>query len=240
MGCSSNQFFGGHFELEDNMFNYYRYIVAFLGFLVHFNIFQTRMNLYIGIIEMSGSTHFNWTENEQATIMSSYFYGYMIPMAFCGSLVAVCGAKTLSVYGTVFAGLLTAVFPYVIKHNFTAGFIIRLLTGIVHAPIQPAMQEMLIPWSPHNEYTRLYFIQVSGSLIGNFVSFFIGGTFIALFGWENLFIIGGLFSIVTGLLYKILVELRPEECKFVNAEEIKFIRLAFTKLFSKTFLVSSD
>lgn len=207
------------------MFNYYRYFVAFLGFLIHFNIFQTRMNLYIGIVEMSSSTKFNWTESEQATMMSSYFYGYMIPMAFCGSLVAAYGAKTLSVYGTVIAGLLTAIFPHVMKYNFTAGFIIRLITGIVHAPIQPAMQEMLIPWSPHKEYSRLYFIQVSGALVGNFVSFFVGGVFIALFGWENLFVIGGLFSVGTGVIYKIMVELMPEDCKFVNAEEVKFIRL---------------
>ena len=205
------------------MLSHYRYLIALLGFAVHFSIFITRMNLYIAIIDMADLPQFNWTERDQSLMMSSYFYGYTVLMAFSGSLVAWIGAKRLVVGGTVLAGLATCIFPWVVKYSFTVGFILRLLTGVLHAPIMAAEQEILIPWSPHNEYSRLYFVQVSGALIGNFACFAIGGSFIDHFGWEKLFIYGGLFSSVTGLVYYFLVEERPENCRWATHVETAFI-----------------
>ena len=53
----------------------YRFIVAGMGFMIYFNMFQIRMNLYLAMIAMQNTTHFNMTDNQQATLMSGYFYG---------------------------------------------------------------------------------------------------------------------------------------------------------------------
>ena len=59
-----------------------------------------------------------------------------------------------------------------------------------------------------------------GSLTGPILCYFIGGPFIERFGWENLFIWGGILGIFSGILYSCLVEAEPEQSKLVCEEEL--------------------
>ena len=59
-----------------------------------------------------------------------------------------------------------------------------------------------------------------GSLTGPILCYFIGGPFIERFGWENLFIWGGILGISAGILYSCLVEAEPEQSKLVCEEEL--------------------
>ena len=76
---------------------------------------------------------------------------------------------------------------------------------------------------------RYFFVIVSyqvdlGSLTGPILCYFIGRPFIERFGWENLFIWGGILGIFSGIVYSCLVEAEPEDSKLVCAEELAFIQ----------------
>ena len=163
-------------------------------------------------------------ENEQATMLASYFYGHLSFMMFGGSLVARFGPKPMAVGGTVLAGIASLIYPWTVKFSFILACILRVIMGAAHALLMPALQAILIPWSPHHEMARFFFAQGSGVFVGTVGSFYVGGLFIQRYGWENLFIFGGLASVVTGVIYYFVVESMPENSKFVSEDEVAYIK----------------
>ena len=145
-------------------------------------------------------------------------------MIFSGTIIAHLGQKTIAVSGTVIAGVGSFIFPLVIQQSFPAACFLRGAIGMSHATLMPALQAMLIPWAPHHESSRFFFFQGSGCLVGSVGSFYMGGPFIRRFGWKNLFVMGGVSSITTGLLYSLLVHTTPEASRFVKKDELEYIK----------------
>ena len=202
----------------------YRYVVAIMGLLTYINLFQVRMSLYLAMISMQNTTQFNWTETDQSTLMSSYFYGYSSLMIFSGSIIALLGQKTIVVGSSVLAGLGSLIFPWIIHCSFTAACVLQVAMGLSHTSLMPALQAILIPWAPQHESAKFFFVQGSGTMIGTISALYLGGPFINAFGWENLFIASGISSIIMGFTYQLLVEVNPESSKFVSKEEILYIQ----------------
>ena len=99
----------------------------------------------------------------------------------------------------------------------------RILVGIVHSPILPAQQGLLVPWSPLDESTRMLSFQATGILVGTLILFIGGPHLMNFFGWESLFWVCGAGNIVFGVLYFAVVRNRPEDCSFISPEELKHI-----------------
>ena len=75
-------------------------------------MFQIRSNLYLSLIEMKKSPNFNFTDGQQSTLISSYFYGYTGIMIFSGYFVAKFGPKFVCVGGLVLSAITSIVFPW--------------------------------------------------------------------------------------------------------------------------------
>ena len=59
------------------MFSGLKSYFCFFSKTSHSNMFQIRMILQLSVIDMTKEAQFNYTDNMQATLISSYFYGYV-------------------------------------------------------------------------------------------------------------------------------------------------------------------
>ena len=100
-----------------------------------------------------------------------------IDPAISGSIVATVNPKSVVVMSSILAGFGSLVFPFLIERSFIGACLVRFAMGISHAPLMPALQAMLIPWAPHHESAKFFFVQRSGCMIGSFGTFFAGGPF---------------------------------------------------------------
>jgi len=180
--------------------------------------------MFLAIIAMTKNGTFTLNETEQATMLASYFYGYTSLMVISGSLIVKFGAKLLLCGGTVFAGVATLMFPTVASTSFMGACLLRFATGLLHASVMPGQRSISIPWVPHHESARFFYFQGSGCLVGSLVSFYGSAQLIAQYGWESVFYVNGIVSVVSGLIYWFLVTITPEESKFVSTEELHFIQ----------------
>ena len=81
-------------------------------------MFQIRSNLYLSLIEMNKSPNFNFTDGQQSTLISSYFYGYTGIMIFSGYFVGKFGPKFVCVGGLVLSAITSIVFPWLGYKSF--------------------------------------------------------------------------------------------------------------------------
>ena len=94
-------------------------------------MFQIRMILQLSVIDMTKQAKFNYTDSQQATLLSSYFYGYVsimvrsptfqyttpldfwIPLkAIGGAIVARLGPKFVAIASLSGSSICSIMFPW--------------------------------------------------------------------------------------------------------------------------------
>ena len=70
---------------------------------------------------------FSWSDTEQMSMVGCYYYGYVLCHILGGTLAYRYGFKIILLISAVFGGILTILFPTVVRLNYTAGIIIRVI-----------------------------------------------------------------------------------------------------------------
>ncbi|XP_035704935.1 sialin-like [Folsomia candida] len=114
------------------------------------------------LLEEYGEGEFEWNENQQAMVLSSFFWGYILTQIPGGWVVSKVGGKWPFGLGLALSGLMTLLTPIAARTNVGMLLYCRIIEGLGQGFIFPALLEILAAWSPPNERSFLSSMAYSG------------------------------------------------------------------------------
>lgn len=98
---------------------------------------------------------FAWNYKQQALILSSFFYGYVLTQIPFGMLAKRFGALGFLGWGMLLNSVFAFLVPIAAKHGIFALCVVRFIQGLGEGPIVPCTHAMLAKWIPPNERSRM-------------------------------------------------------------------------------------
>ncbi|XP_049766321.1 sialin-like [Schistocerca cancellata] len=166
---------------------------------------------------------FEWDEDMQGYILSSYYYGYAAVNIIAGYLAARYSARWVFITGLLAAGVFTVVGPICADAGPVVFMITRLLVGTFSGVIIPAMHVLLGKWFPENERQRLGGPIFSAAYLGTVISMALSGTIVKNLGWYSVFYIFGGVAIVLVIPCLYFIYDEPESHPRITEKEKDFL-----------------
>lgn len=169
---------------------------------------------------------FEGVKDNQATILSSFLWGYVIAQLPTGPLAHKYGASLMLFIGIGLCSLLGIITPVVVHAwGWKAICIVRALQGLSQGIVFPCTHTLLANWVPLAERGRLATICYSGGSIGMVFMLSISGAIISSpFGWEGIFYISGILGLVWTVLWYFFGSNSPDESKIISMEERDYVQ----------------
>lgn len=168
---------------------------------------------------------FDWDENTQGQILSSYFYGYLSFQVLGGRLCERFGAKWILAAGVAVPGILTFLTPLAAFLGPIWLMVNRVLIGSFHATVLSACYSFISVWMPKEEKGRAIIWINLGFEMGGFITLMATG-FISQnpnLGWEYAFYLTAIVPFIWLLPYIFLVYSDPEIHPRITSYEKKLI-----------------
>ncbi|XP_077519408.1 putative inorganic phosphate cotransporter [Amblyomma americanum] len=229
-----------------------RYVFAVAGFFGLLHLYVQRLNLSVAIVAMVRMTgdknltrdtgcnfedvgntstremmgDFDWDEQTKSSVLSSFFYGYILLQFPGGRLADRYGGKHLMGSGILVSSLLTLLSPAAARLHYSALMLVRFLMGVAGGCCFPAMQSMLAQWVPKAERTIISNIVFTGSFTGTVVAMTSTGVMSdseVLGGWPSAFYVFGLSGCAWCVMWFLLIHNRPVEHPRISHGELMLI-----------------
>uniref|UniRef100_A0A1B0BDS9 Major facilitator superfamily (MFS) profile domain-containing protein n=1 Tax=Glossina palpalis gambiensis TaxID=67801 RepID=A0A1B0BDS9_9MUSC len=175
---------------------------------------------YIAILE---DGPFDWSGPLQGTLLSCYFWGYLISQIPGARIAENFSAKWVMLTAVAINVLCTILTPIFTKVHYVGLIFMRVLEGIGGGVTFPAMHCMIAAWSPPNERSIMSTIIYVGTSFGTAVSILMAGFLSDNFGWESIFYVMGGLSCIWMILWICFVQDNPNEQRFITADEREMI-----------------
>ncbi len=196
-------------------FAIFSYILAYID----------RINVSFAGLTMRGDLHLSATDFGFA--LGTFFLGYFIFEVPSNVIMAKVGARIWIARIMITWGICAGAMALVT--DVTSFSIVRFLLGIAEAGFFPGMLLYFTYWFPRKHHARI----VSSFLVGLPVAVAVGapvstwllsldGMF-GLKGWQIMYIAEALPTVAIGILTLFVLTDRPEQAKFLNAEEKSWI-----------------
>ncbi|XP_021935626.1 putative inorganic phosphate cotransporter isoform X2 [Zootermopsis nevadensis] len=239
-----------------------RYVIAIMGFLAVANAYTMRICLSTAITEMvvhhnrnesetdpdacpSNSVSnnktaqhgtFDWDEETQGLILSSFFWGYVITHLPGGMLAEKFGGKYALGLGILCTAILSILTPLAATQG-GAGWLIavRFLEGLGEGTTFPALNSILARWVPPQQRGILGSFVFSGSQIGTVVGTALSGVLIeySSIGWPSVFYLFGSLGVLWFFAWIALCYNDPQSHPFISDEEKAFLEQSIGGLDNK-------
>ncbi|KAF5290073.1 hypothetical protein FQA39_LY14854 [Lamprigera yunnana] len=220
-----------------------RYVLCFMVFLGIVNDYCLRNCLNIAITEMVKpqppkkgtatecpsksqavaiqSEGFEWTAQEVAWILASFFPGYVVTHIPGGFLADAYGGKHVVGLGVLTSAIISLATPFAIEIGGVGLLcVLRFLIGFVQGALFPAVTTLLARWVPKKERSRLGSLVMTGPQIGSILCNMISGMIISSTGnWKLVFYFWAIVALVWFFLYIILCYSEPSQHPNITPEE---------------------
>ncbi|XP_042898023.1 sialin [Parasteatoda tepidariorum] len=169
---------------------------------------------------------FNWDTQTQGTILSAYFYGYVMSHVPGGILAEKFGAKWVFGGGVLATSVFTLLSPfaaYLDKYAFVA---IRILQGLADGVTTPSITAAISKWAPKVERSRLSTIIFTGIMVGNVASLSVSGLLCStefLGGWPSVFYLFGALGVIWFFFWCFFIYETPSNHPTISKEEFLYI-----------------
>ncbi|KAK4874858.1 hypothetical protein RN001_014218 [Aquatica leii] len=229
-----------------------RYIVAIMGFLAVLNAYTMRIALSIAITEMvvpsNGSTAadgscdapgntssgpiisngddlYDWDEETQGIILSSFYWGYVITHMPGGILAEKFGGKYSLGIGILSTAIFTLLTPIVARvGDWKWLCFLRVCVGLGEGTTFPALNAILAKWVPVGERSRLGSLTFAGSLLGTVLGNSVSGILIKQTqDWASVFYLFGGLGVVWFVIWTLLCYSDPDSHPFISDKEKEFL-----------------
>ncbi|XP_054264712.1 sialin-like [Macrosteles quadrilineatus] len=213
-----------------------RYLIAFLAFFGFANIYALRVNLSVAIVVMTSNytvetpdgpkvipAEFDWDRQTQGTILSSFFYGYILTQVLGGWLACQYGGVRLFGMGVLTTAALTLLTPLAAKMHVYLLILVRILEGMFEGVTYPAMLGVWARWAPPCERSRLVMITLSGSYFGTVGAMAVSGAIAQHLNWASIFYILGMIALFWCFLWCFLIHESPLTDPWVSEAEKRYI-----------------
>jgi len=154
---------------------------------------------------------------------SLFFIGYLIFEVPSNLILIRVGPRRWLARIMVTWGLVTVLLAY--TPNSAVFYVLRFLLGVAEAGFYPGLLYLLTRWFPAAYRGRMISYFVLGSVVANMISGPLSGYLLAasgilgLRGWQWIFLSTGLPAIVVAVLILRFLPDRPEDARFLSAEE---------------------
>lgn len=162
---------------------------------------------------------FVWSEPLQGTLLSCYFWGYIVSQIPGARVAENFSAKWVMLFSVGINVICTLLTPVLTELHYAGLIAMRVLEGVGGGATFPAMHCMIAAWAPPNERSVMSTIIYVGTSFGTAISILLAGVLSANLGWESVFYVMGGLSCVWMLLWVILVQDNPNKQSFISAEE---------------------
>ncbi|XP_063974219.1 putative inorganic phosphate cotransporter [Diachasmimorpha longicaudata] len=212
-----------------------RHVQILLMTLGFFTCYAVRVALSISLVAMTNSKHanpdfpeFNWEDGVQNTILSSFFWGYVITHIPGGALAQKFGARKLFSYAVGLCGLVTILVPTAATYGgWQAVVVLRILTGCCQGIVPPCIHTLLSKWVPLEERGRAGSCTYSGGWLGNVIALLTCGELAkSVLGWPGSFYSWGGVAIVWAILFFIFGKESPSDHNEIPSDEREYIEVS--------------
>jgi ACS family sodium-dependent inorganic phosphate cotransporter-like MFS transporter 6/7/8 len=168
-------------------------------------------------------TYPEWDNTD--TILSSFFWGYIIPQVAAGQLSEYYGPKWLLVGTMVIASAFHIAVPGMAAALGSTGVMIcRIIQGLNQGFLFPCIHNMISKWSPLYERSMISNLVYGNLNLGIAVCMPVMGAICAsTAGWPVAFYVYGALGIVWAMVFAIFAENSPSMHKSISEEEKNYI-----------------
>ncbi|XP_030377865.1 putative inorganic phosphate cotransporter isoform X2 [Scaptodrosophila lebanonensis] len=174
---------------------------------------------------------YDWSEQLQGYILSSFYIGYLISQVPGGILADKIGYKWVLGLSVFISGLCTVISPITITVGGAyALIVVRIIMGLSQGPIFPAMTVMLSVWVPARERGTLGTLCYSGSTVGIIVSNAVSGVLLFSLAWPWTFYFFGSLSIIWFVVFVLVCYEHPATHPFISLKEREYLNSTIVTL----------
>lgn len=169
---------------------------------------------------------YDWDENLQGIILSSFYWGYVITHLPGGMLAEKFGGKYSLGLGILSTAVLTLLTPVAVEYGeATALIILRVLMGLGEGTTYPALNAMLSQWTPPEERSKIGSMVFAGAQLGTVFATVLSGLILhySAMGWPAVFYVFGAIGVLWFLIWVVICYNNPEEHPFISEKERKFL-----------------
>lgn len=208
-----------------------RHIQIILLFLILVVGYGMRVNLSVGIVAMTDPTinpnfpSYNWSMSTKSSVLSSFFWGYIIPQIGAGQLAEKYGPKWFLLAAMSLSSVFSFLIPVMAEYSAWHVSVCRIVQGLSQGFFFPCIQFLLSKWVPASERSRMGSFVYAGGPLGTVLSMPITGWISASFaGWPGAFYTYGAIGIIWAGFWLWLGSNDPAEHKSISIKERKYIQ----------------
>ncbi|VVC38434.1 Major facilitator superfamily,Major facilitator superfamily domain [Cinara cedri] len=177
----------------------------------------------------------SWNESEKSTVLSSFYWGYLITQVYAGQMAHIYGGKYFLAGAVGISGVLTIITPWSAIHGDVPVMCAnRMSQGMAQGFIYPAINVLLSKWVPKSEKSRLISFVFSGQIFGALTMFPMAGHLAgSAGGWPAIFYVGGVLALVWALIWSLIGANSPREHESISEAEREFIISSLNNTTSK-------
>ncbi|KAH8329414.1 hypothetical protein KR074_010241 [Drosophila pseudoananassae] len=226
-----------------------RVILSIMGFLAILNAYTMRVCLSQAITVMvikknstdddednaicepddldSGTSEggeFDWSEELQGLILSSFYIGYIVTHIPGGILAEKFGGKWTLAIGILSTAVFTMLTPLAIDLGGSDWLIVtRVLMGLGEGTTFPALSVLLAAWVPANERGKLGALVLGGGQVGTIMGNLLSGVLIDAYSWHFVFYFFGGLGVVWFVIFAFLCYSEPSTHPFIKPSEREYL-----------------
>lgn len=159
------------------------------------------------------------TESTSALISAMFFLGYFISQIPGAAFASRRSVKTLIFWTLIGWGALSGL-TGVVK-SIPMLLLVRFLLGVVEGAVMPAMLIWLTNWFSKRERSRANTFLILGNPVTLLWASIVSGHLVDLFGWQLMFVLEGVPSILWAFAWWFLAKDRPDQASWVSADEAR-------------------
>jgi len=159
--------------------------------------------------------------SQMGVLLSAFFWGYVVSLAFAGLAVSRLGAKRSMVIALMVFGLASAATG--LTHDFTQLIIVRVVLGLGEGLVFPAITIFLVKWFPSWERGRASGLSLLAIPISAIIMAPMGAWLISNWDYRAMFIVQGLPPVLIALVVMFALKDDPTKDTRLTKAERDFI-----------------
>ncbi|XP_074593222.1 sialin-like [Brevipalpus obovatus] len=177
--------------------------------------------------DLLGAELYDWTERERTHILASYYYGYTVASSIAGRYTERLHLIHFTAIAHLSSILITLLTPTFAGLGVWPLSMVRILLGISHAPILPALYVLFVRWFPRFELSTVLALIFVGANCGTALMKPLAGLMSVREiwgGWSNAFYIVAVLHMIFLFPWCFYVTPDPEEHPQISEYELRFIQ----------------
>ncbi|XP_041979291.1 putative inorganic phosphate cotransporter isoform X2 [Aricia agestis] len=172
-----------------------------------------------------GHQVFDWSQSIRDTVLSSFFWGYILLQIPAGMMAGRFGGKMLMFVSMILTGIVNLLVPLAASlGDWKAVVACRILMGLFQGLLYPCLHGLIGQWAPAMERSRMGTFVYSGSQLGTVIEMMLAGVLAeSAWGWPAIYYVAGATCLSWAALWLVFGASSPGTSRWITKEERKYI-----------------